>query len=241
VISVVIPAFNEEKYIGPCLSAIAEASRYISGSMEVVVVDNASTDTTGSTAQTTRVIREMRKGITFARQAGLDGTTGDIVANVDADCRMLPDWLARVERSFDDPSVVAVSGPSFYYDLPWYSRIAVGAFNMVALSIYWVNHEVLGCGAMIQGGNFAVRRSAIEQIGGFDTSIEFYGEDTDIATRIAKVGRVVYDWTLYMPTSGRRLATEGVIRTGLVYALNYFSTTFWGEPVTKTHTDIRSA
>jgi len=53
--------------------------------------------------------------------------------------------------------------------------------------------------------------------GGFDTSITFYGEDTDVARRISRVGTVKWTFKLPMYTSGRRLAHDGVMRTGIRY------------------------
>ena len=101
-------------------------------------------------------------------------------------------------------------------------------------------HRVLRAGAILQGGNFVVRRSAMEKIGGFDTSIEFYGEDTDVARRISKVGRV--KWTMRFPiyASGRRLAREGMTKTAWRYMLNFFSITFAGKPWSESHSDIRT-
>ena len=92
---------------------------------------------------------------------------------------------------------------------------------------------------MVQGGNFICRTDALRKIGGFDTSIDFYGEDTDIARRMSKVGAVKWTFHLTMYTSGRRLAEEGILKTGIRYALNFFWTTFMKRPFTKTSTDVR--
>ncbi|MFX0204255.1 MAG: glycosyltransferase family 2 protein, partial [Candidatus Hodarchaeota archaeon] len=86
---------------------------------------------------------------------------------------------------------------------------------------------------------FVIKRAAFEQIGGFDTSIDFYGEDTDVARRLNKVGHVKFTFTLPIYASGRRLAKEGIIKTGIRYSANYFWVSFSGKPLTKTSTDIR--
>jgi len=93
---------------------------------------------------------------------------------------------------------------------------------------------------MLQGGNFIVRRSAMEKIGGFDTSIEFYGEDTDVARRIQKVGRVLFTFDLPMYTSNRRFEGEGFVMTGIRYGINYFWTTIFKKPFSKKYNDFRS-
>ena len=93
---------------------------------------------------------------------------------------------------------------------------------------------------MIQGGNFVLRREALKEIGGFDTSISFYGEDTDIAKRISKYGKVT--WTFYFPilASGRRIAKEGIFCMGIRYGINYIWTTYSGVPYTKEYIDVRA-
>ena len=92
---------------------------------------------------------------------------------------------------------------------------------------------------MLQGGNFVVRRRAIEAIGGYDTKLDFYGEDTDVARRLNKVGKVRFTFKLPMYSSGRRLAKEGGLTMALRYTLNYFWIIFFKRPFTKTSTDIR--
>jgi GT2 family glycosyltransferase len=94
---------------------------------------------------------------------------------------------------------------------------------------------------MLQGGNFIVRRDMMEKIGGYDTTIEFYGEDTDIGRRMAKVGRVKFTFKLPMYSSGRRLAKEGVFTMAFRYSLNHVWIIFFKKPYTKEHVDIRAA
>jgi cellulose synthase/poly-beta-1,6-N-acetylglucosamine synthase-like glycosyltransferase len=105
--------------------------------------------------------------------------------------------------------------------------------------IYWLNRYLLRVGSVVQGGNFVFRRDAWIKAGGFNREIKFYGEDTDVAVRLSKVGGVKFTFRLKMMTSGRRLAEEGVFRTALTYTLNFFWVTFAGKPATKEHTDIR--
>ena len=92
---------------------------------------------------------------------------------------------------------------------------------------------------MLQGGNFIVRRSALEKIGGYNLEFDFYGEDTDIACRLHKIGEVVFTFNLPMHTSGRRLAKEGIFAAGIRYGINHFWTIFFKKPFTKKFIDIR--
>jgi glycosyltransferase involved in cell wall biosynthesis len=243
-ISFVIPAYNEEDNIVTCLEAVMRALAAADCTAEVIVVNNASTDRTVERAAAfagVRVVDEPVKGLGPARQAGFLAARGDLVANLDADTRPTERWLAVVLDTFRrDPGLAALSGPFIYYDLPAIWRVSTWAFYALAYLAHLFNQHVLRVGAMLQGGNFVVRRTALEAIGGFDTSIDFYGEDTDIARRLSKVGRVKWTFRLPIKSSGRRLIEEGVVRTGLRYALNFIWVTFVGRPWTTTHRDIRS-
>ena len=245
-ISFSIPAYNEEHRIAHCLEAVQKEiiRSGLEHDAEVVVVNNASTDKTGEIARSfpgVRVIDEPRKGLVQARQTGFLNSTGELVANVDSDTMPPAGWLDTVLREFEKrPKLVALSGPFFYFDLSPFQRFWVRMFYAIGYVSYLFNKHVLRKGAMLQGGNFIVRRSAMEQIGGFDTSIHFYGEDTDVARRLNAIGDV--RWTYKLPTwsSGRRLAHEGMVTTGLRYALNYLWVIFAKKPWSEEYLDIRT-
>ncbi|OGC86263.1 hypothetical protein A2949_03045 [Candidatus Adlerbacteria bacterium RIFCSPLOWO2_01_FULL_54_21b] len=243
-ISFVIPAYNEEQMIGKCLrSVFAEIKRTPGVQAEVVVVNNASTDRTREEVlmfPNTTVVEERLKGLVYARRAGFVATSGELVANIDADTIVPPGWLARVLGEFSKNStLVALSGPYLYYDLPAWKRALVKVFYFVGWLIHLLNHYVLHKGAMLQGGNFVLKRSAWEKAGGFDTTISFYGEDTDVARRISEHGRVLWTWRLPMHTSGRRLAQEGLVRMSWLYTINHLAILWTGHPATKHYTDVR--
>jgi glycosyltransferase involved in cell wall biosynthesis len=242
-ISFVIPAFNEAENIGPCLSSLFRELEGDPFPAEIIVVNNASTDGTGEIASRfpgVVVVDEPRKGLVMARQAGFLRATGDLVANVDADSRLTPGWIQSVRKEFaKDPELVCLSGPYIYYDLPRWKRAVTKFFYILAFGAYLGTKFVLRVSSMAQGGNFVVRRAALEQIGGFDVSIDFFGEDTDIARRLSKVGSVKFTFSLPMYSSGRRFAGEGMLRTGFLYMLNYLWVSFSGRPRTTTSTDVR--
>lgn len=239
----VIPAYNEERLIGNCLTALkAEITR--SGvPAEIIVVNNASADRTAEIARSfegVTVVDEMEKGLVHARKAGFAATDVELVANIDADTELTEGWITTVMTEFNaNPDLVALSGPYIYHDMAWYNRALVRLFYYFAYLLYLLNRFVFNIGSMIQGGNFVIRRDAWEKAGGFDTSIAFYGEDTDVAVRLHKVGPVKWTFRLPMKTSGRRLEQEGVFQTAGRYTLNYFSMTFRGKPATSEYNDIR--
>jgi len=245
VLSFVVPAFNEEAYIGDCLESILQQTRHMQDSTEIIVVNNASTDRTREVALSypgVRVIDEPRKGLTFARQAGFLASTGSIIANVDSDSRLTRGWLDRVLTEFRSNSRLAgFSGPFVYYDLTPQQRRLVKVFYFLGWITHITNKHILRVGAMMQGGNFVVSRAALEKIGGFNVEISFYGEDTDIARRLNAVGDVVFSFDLKMYSSARRLKHEGMFTMAARYSLNYFWTTFLKRPYTREHLDIRES
>jgi GT2 family glycosyltransferase len=142
-------------------------------------------------------------------------------------------WIEKVLREFNkDPNLVCLSGPFIYYDLSIWTRILVNLFYGLAFATYLINRFVLRVSSLVQGGNFVIK-TALERVGGFDTTIDFYGEDTDVARRLNKVGHVKFIFALPAYASGRRLAKEGAIRTGLRYSMNYIWVSFSGKPLTK--------
>lgn len=238
-LSVVVPAYNEEGYLEECLRCIDQellACRDM-GPFEIIVVDNASTDRTAQIASGlagVRVVKEPRKGLTRARQCGLEAARGAILAYVDADTRMPAGWIAGVLDAFDaSDRVVCVSGPYVYYDLPAAKKALVsGYWHLVARPMYRLTR------CMAVGGNFAASRAALVSIGGFDTTIAFYGEDTNVARRLRQVGEVVFDLDLVMPTSARRLHGEGFYRTAMRYAMNFLAEMAFKRPWTTRYRDI---
>jgi glycosyltransferase involved in cell wall biosynthesis len=240
----VIPAYNEEALIGKCLQSVVDEVARSGADADIVVVNNASTDRTGEIARsfpTVRVVDEPQKGLVNARDAGFAATKGfDLIANIDSDTVVPSGWLDTVMAEFaKDPKLVCLSGPYVYYDMSRFNRFLVTMFYGLTYLIYVFNRFILRVGSVVQGGNFVFKRAAWEQVGGYDRSIEFFGEDTDVAVRLSKVGGVKWTFALKMKTSGRRLEQEGVFRTAGTYTLNFFWVTFRGKPATKSYTDIR--
>jgi len=242
-LSFVVPAYNEEAYLPACLESILAQTRELGEPVEIIVVNNASTDRTREVAlgySGVRVVDEPHKGLTFARQAGFAASTGELIANVDSDSRLTSGWVEKVLATFAaEPKIVSLSGPFIYYDLTSWQRVSVRLFYMVAFVVYAMNRWVLRAGSMVQGGNFVLRRDALLKIGGFNTAIAFYGEDTDIARRMSQVGEVKFTFRLKMFTSARRLKHEGILTMAGKYTINYLWTTFRKKPFTEEYIDIR--
>lgn len=235
-ISVVIPAFNEEKYIGACLERLVQTRT--PAVREIIVVDNNSTDKTAEIAASfpgVQVVREIKKGTNSARHCGFVVASGDLVAFLDADVLVPMDWFDRVTRAFKgDHGLVGVSGPYDYYDLPW--------LELFGAHLYWRAIAVptyLLLGNLLVAGNFVARRDALVATNGINPNIEFYGDDADIVANLRRVGKVKFSHAFFVWTSGRRILGEGAFKIGLVYLLNFVWSFFFHRTFTKKHKDIR--
>ncbi|MBI2099853.1 MAG: glycosyltransferase family 2 protein [Candidatus Vogelbacteria bacterium] len=234
-ISLVIPAYNEENYIDACLDhAINNSGGQF---CEIIVVDNASIDRTAEVAARhpgVRVVREAEKGTGHARERGWREARGDIIAYIDADCHTPPGWVEKILGEFArQPRLACLSGPCYYHDLPRWQQALVNGYWRLARLPYRLT------GYMMLGGNCAIRREVLEKLNGFDTSIAFYGDDTDLARRASKFGQVKFKSDFIIHTSGRRLTKQGMVNTGFTYGLNFFSQVFARRTVTKNYLDIR--
>jgi glycosyltransferase involved in cell wall biosynthesis len=142
-ISLIIIAFNEEKYIGDCLEhAIKNGGEKFH---EIIVVDNASTDCTSQIASAfphVKVIYEKEKGITKARQRGLKEAQGEILAFIDADARIPKGWYEIIEKEFSrvdekgKEKIAGLSGPYIYHDIPKSQQNMIREYWWLAMPLY---------------------------------------------------------------------------------------------------------
>ncbi len=178
-LSIVVPAYNEQNYIRNCLGSILKERQNYLSEIEVIVVNNASTDSTEEIAASypwVRIVREPNKGLVNARKAGYLASTGDLVANVDADTILPTGWIKKVFEEFAaDQELVALSGPFVIYDQPLKINLMVRTFYYLGYIGYIFNRHIFRVGSMLQGGNYIFRRSAFEKIGGFSNEFDFYG------------------------------------------------------------------
>ena len=236
-LSVVIPAYNEEKYIGACLDElITTAGNDI---YEIIVVDNASTDRTSAIAKSykgVKVVKETKKGLTRARQAGLMAAKGELIAYIDADTHVKKGWFHRVIKEFEkNPRLVCLSAPYNLYDVSKWKRMLVWSWwNILAYPTYRLLMQY-----MVLGASFVAKRSVLLKIGGFDESVAFYGEDTNIARRLHKIGKVKFMRKAFVNSSARRLDTEGWVKTAAKYGTNFLSEVLRHKPATKEYKDYR--
>jgi glycosyltransferase involved in cell wall biosynthesis len=239
--SVIVCAHNEARYLAACLHSLLAQSRLPD---EILVINNASTDATRAVAEQiplVRVVDEPRKGLVVARETGRTIAAGDILVYVDADCRAPLTWLERVERRFErEPDLIALSGPYRFYDWDWWGRLLIRAYDFtLAPATQLLVKYILRIGTIFYGGNFAVRREALERIGGFDTSIEFHGEDTNLGRRLFAIGKVGLYHDCYLYTSARRYVAMGKGAVFRLYVRNFTSELLRHRPKDDSHVDVR--
>ena len=205
--SIVIPAFNEELYLDECLASLA-AQNY-SGSVEVIVVDNGSTDATAAVAVAggAIVVVEPTPGVCRARHTGTMIARGAIIVSADADTIYHPAWLSCIDGWMTDhPAHVAVGGPCYFHDGPaWGRAIQRMLFGAVA-GLDRMTGRVL----YVTATNFAFYRWAWP---GYDVRLSQGGDELDLLRRMKKGGPVGFDPTNPVRTSARRM------HAGLIYNL----------------------
>ncbi len=240
-VTVIVCAHNEARYLAACLYSLLAQTRPPD---EILVVNNASTDETRAVAQQVpgvRVVDEPRKGLVVARETGRRAASGDILVYVDADCRAPLTWLESVERRFRrDATLVALSGPYRYYDWDRLGPMLIRTYDFtLAPATQGLVKYVLRKGTIFYGGNFAVTREALDWIGGFDTSIEFHGEDTNLGRRLFAIGKVGLFRDCYLYTSARRYVAMGKLTVFRLYVRNFVSEVLHHRPKDTSHVDVR--
>ncbi len=216
-VSVLIPAFNEEKYITKTLEAII---RQHYPDLEVIVINNASTDLTEemvrefikknpSATGLIKVVYEAKQGTNYARECGRKLATGAVIAQLDADCIPAPNWISQGVTLLQKNKVVAVTGPYDYYDASFFRRHITSVSQVIFYPIINTITQLFKRGAILIGGNSFVTADILEKAGGYNVNLTFYGDDIDIAKRVLPFGAIKFSNKLKLKTSSRRFAALG--------------------------------
>jgi GT2 family glycosyltransferase len=182
-ISIVVPSYNEERFIGPCLDAVRNLDCRLAAT-SVIVVDNGSTDGTARIVgeRKIRLISDPESCISGLRNHGARMTSGNFLGFVDADCLVSRDWASHALQAFTGKgeNVGIVGAP---YSLPegcsWIER----AWSIVTSGAVGES----GPTRWLPAGNMVVRRTAFEKVGGFDDTL-VTNEDVDFCDRIRAAG-----------------------------------------------------
>jgi glycosyltransferase involved in cell wall biosynthesis len=181
-LSVVVCAYNEQRYIGDCLDSLLAVDY---PELDVIVCDDGSTDGTPDIVARYpfRVLSLPHGGLSAARNAGLAASTGEVLAYLDADAMCDPDWPYHLVLSLED-SVQATGGPNLPVpDVGFQERVVAhspGGPMQVLVADDRAEH-VAGC-------NMAFRRDTLVGLGGFDTAYTSAGDDVDVCWRLMDAG-----------------------------------------------------
>ena len=213
-ISIVIPAFNEEKYIKYPLDGIKKQTFR---NFEIIVVDGGSTDRTREIVRKSggKVVIDKHNNISAARNLGAKLAKGDLIMFTNADTHASKDVLKIYWELFKDKNVVAASGPL----IPLEETTRFIRFGYKFASVYLARISFAIGKPAISGSNFIVRKSAFKKCGGFDESLVTY-EDLDLTLRLSKTGKIKYVKNTVVATSTRRIVKWGVVRYILFNAGN---------------------
>ena len=204
-LSIIIPAYNEERQIKACLDAIAAQTEMPD---EVLLVDNNSTDATVQIANQysfITVIHEKKQGIVFARNAGFNAATGDILGRIDTDTIMPKNWVAKVKRFYAVPAHHdhALTGGGYFYNVSFPPR-AVGGWIHSQLALRF-NRFIMGH-YILWGSNMALTRQqwdTVKELTCRDTDIH---EDLDLAIHLHRLGhKITYRSKLRVGVKMRRM------------------------------------
>ncbi|MGX1028847.1 glycosyltransferase [Streptomyces sp. SAI-097] len=192
-VSVIVPAYNEKECIEATLRSLARSTHPI----EVIVVDDGSTDGTAELAESlglpgVRVVRQANAGKPAALDNGVRHARYDIVVMMDGDTVFEPDTVRHLVQPFADPAVGAVAGNAKVGN----RRTLIGAWQhieyVMGFNLDRRMYDLLRCMPTIPGAIGAFRREAVLQVGGM--SDDTLAEDTDITIALHRAGwRVVYE------------------------------------------------
>jgi glycosyltransferase involved in cell wall biosynthesis len=227
-VAIVVPAHNEERFIGKCLASCIDQT---STPDEIIIVNNRSTDNTVSIVRRyqeenphidIRVVNQNQyQGIAPTRNCGFDHARSDVIGRIDADSIVANDWVETIRRCFQDPAIDAATGPVLYYDLPL-QGFAFRADHMVRNNL----HRNATDQRFLLGSNMAIRTSAwkaVRHLTQLDLEDRLH-EDIDLALTLFKNNfEIVYAPTVVAGVSGRRV--ECSARDFYRYATRYTRTT----------------
>ncbi|WP_406307436.1 glycosyltransferase [Streptomyces sp. NBC_00885] len=191
-VSVLVPAYNERECIANTVRSLTASDHPI----EVIVIDDGSTDGTAGIVEAlrlprVRVVRQPNSGKPAALNRGIRNARYDIVVMMDGDTVFEPSTVRELVQPFGDPSVGAVAGNAKVGNRDsligaWQHIEYVMGFNLDRRM-----YDLLGCMPTIPGAVGAFRRQALDRVGGM--SEDTLAEDTDITMAIHRDGwRVVY-------------------------------------------------
>lgn len=221
-VSIVIPAYNEAKYIERCLESIVNLNTNFS--FEVILIDNNSTDQTVEIAKKfknkldLKITNEKKQGRGAARARGFQEAKGEIILSADADTIVYKDWIETLIKDLKG-DIVATTTSTQIHDC---SKLTNLMFNFLQPQILII-YRLFSGHFWVNAYSFAILKSVYLKTGGFDPNLQAQ-EDVDLSFKIAKIGGKVKLIRKPVIFSGRRFK-DGLF-TGLFEYVRTFTDAF---------------
>ena len=193
-LSVVVPAFNEEKLLGETLACIREAAQAPGWSVELIVCDNNSTDRTAEIARAAgaRVVFEPVNQIGRARNAGAAQASGDWLVFVDADCLPVKELFFDLGQAIAGGKYIGGGSTVLMESDDFLARLAVRMWNRISRATRWAAGSFIFC-----------RTAAFRELGGFSKEL-YAAEEIDFSRRLKRLGKMTILHRHPLRTSGRK-------------------------------------
>jgi glycosyltransferase involved in cell wall biosynthesis len=182
-ISVIVPAYNEEKYIGLTLGSIKQAQQLLLNEKgipaEIIVVDNDSTDATANIARSfeAQVFNEPTHNVAKVRNAGANRANGNILVFVDADVGVPPGLLCRIHEAMSDEICLGGAVDTNYQPAKFSVKVYLRMWRLVG--------RLAG---MAQGATQFCRKDIYASLHGYDETL-YMGEDVDFYWRLKRLAK----------------------------------------------------
>ena len=188
-ISIIIPAYNEERYLKRCLDSVA---RQAERPFEVIVIDNNSTDKTARIAEKypfVRVLRESAQGRVYARNTGFRVARGNVLARIDADAILPVDWTQQLGKYFAQPGAMDTSwtGGAFFYNVR-FPHLVSAIYNAL---VFRFNFLLIGH-PTLWGSNMALPKVLWAEARADVCLRNDVHEDLDLAIHLRRHGRQIH-------------------------------------------------
>lgn len=186
--SVILPVYNEAKFMHIALTSLNEQTRPYD---ELIIVNNESTDNSVEVAKTyTNKVFSAPRGKLNALQVGISMASGEVILTIDSDCWYPPDYIERMLKYFENPNIVLVIGDVYLDE-------TTATINSLLALANWIGYHLMKHGL---GAARAFRRESFMQINGFIFDVNQFNvvsisseEEMFFHRRLATLGQIIYD------------------------------------------------